>query len=56
MFKVPVTYLFDFEYTDETTRPYVMHEFASNGAKHLVLSDTLISMIMRSRKLQDTIN
>ena len=55
MFQVPVTYLFDFEYTDETTRPYVMHEFASNGAKHLVLSDTLISMILRSRKLQDQV-
>ena len=55
MFNVPVTYLFDFEHTDETTRPYVMHEFASNGAKHLVLSDTMISMIMRSRKLQDQV-
>ena len=55
MFNVPVTYLFDFECTDEKTRPYVMHEFASNGAKHLVLSDTMISMIMRSRKLQDQV-
>ena len=55
MFNVPVTYLFDFEHTDEMTRPYVMHEFAVNGAKHLVLSDTMISMIMRSRKLQDQV-
>ena len=55
MFQVPVTYLFDFECTDDKTRPYVMHEFAVNGAKHLVLSDTLISMIMRSRKLQDQV-
>ncbi|MBQ9336667.1 MAG: sugar phosphate isomerase/epimerase [Lentisphaeria bacterium] len=55
MFKVPVTYLFDFECTDDKTRPYVMHEFAVNGAKHLVLSDTMISMIMRSRRLQDQV-
>ena len=53
MFPVPVTYLYDFEYTDDKTRPYVMHEFAANGVKHLVLSDVLISMIMRSRPLQD---
>ena len=53
MFPVPVTYLYDFEYTDDKTRPYVMHEFAANGAKHLVLSDVLISMILRSRPLQD---
>ena len=53
MFPVPVTYLFDFEYTDSKTRPYVMHEFAVCGAKYLVLTDTLISMILQDRNLQD---
>ena len=53
MFRVPVTYLFDFEYTDDKTRPYVMHEFAACGAKHLVLSDTLISKILQVRGLQE---
>ena len=51
MFRVPVTFLFDFEFTDERTRPYVMHEFAVNGAKHLVLTDTLISMILQRLEL-----
>ena len=53
MFQVPVTYLFDFEYTDDKTRPYVMHEFAACGAKHLVLTDTLISKILQVRGLQE---
>ena len=53
MFRVPVAYLFDFENTDDKTRPYVMHEFAACGAKHLVLSDTLISKILQVRGLQE---
>ena len=48
MFKVPVTFLFDFEHTSDAMRPYIMHEFAANGAKHLVLTDTLISMVMQN--------
>jgi len=55
MFAVPVTFLFDFEYTDSKTRPYVMHEFAANGAEHLVLTDTLISMIFQDYSLQKTL-
>jgi sugar phosphate isomerase/epimerase len=47
MFKVPLTFLFDFEHTSDVMRPYIMHEFAANGAKHLVLTDTLISMVMQ---------
>ena len=42
----PATYLFDFEHTDDKTRPYIMQEFARNGARHLVLTDTLIRQIM----------
>jgi sugar phosphate isomerase/epimerase len=45
---VPITYLFDFEHCTEQIRPYIMSEFAANGAKHLVLTDTLIRMIIRS--------
>ena len=52
MFSVPISFLFDFEPAGDRIRPYVMHEFAANGVKHLVLSDVLISMIMRSRPLQ----
>ena len=52
---VPVTYLFDFMRPDENEMAYAMHEFAVNGAKHLVLSDTLIRRIMEDRSLQDTL-
>ncbi|MBO4632717.1 MAG: sugar phosphate isomerase/epimerase [Lentisphaeria bacterium] len=54
MFQAPVTYLFDFEHTDDKMRPYIMHEFAANGAKHLVLSDTLLRMIMNQRNMAVT--
>ena len=52
---VPVTFLFDFEHTEGIAIPYAMHEFAVNGAKHLVLTDTLIRRIMQDRALQDTL-
>ena len=55
MFAVPVTFLFDFGLTDDRTRPYVMHEFAANGAKHLVLSSSLISNVMKDYPLQKTL-
>lgn len=51
----PVTFLFDFEHTNDASRPYILHEFAANGARHMVLTDTLIAMIMRSPKLEDTL-
>ena len=50
---VPVTFLFDFEHTNDFSRPYIMHEFAVNGAKHLVLSDTLIRQMLFDRNLAD---
>ena len=39
MYPVPITYLFDFEFSTEKMRPYIMAEFAANGARHLVLTD-----------------
>lgn len=48
MSTVPITYLFDFEFCTDAIRPYIMAEFAANGARHLVLSDTLVRMIMRA--------
>ena len=50
---VPVTFLFDFEHTNDFSRPYIMHEFAANGAKHLVLSDTLIRQMLFDRNLAE---
>lgn len=48
MNSVPLTCLFDFEHTNDKTRPYVMQEFAVNGVTNLVLTDTLLSEIMKS--------
>ena len=42
---VPVTFLYDWEYPDDHARESVLAEFAANGAKCLVLTDTLLSMI-----------
>lgn len=55
MLPAPVTYRFNFEYTDDRTRSYVMHEFAANGAKHLVLSETLFRMILSDRTMAGTL-
>lgn len=55
MFSVPVTFLFDFEHVSERMRPYIMNDFSKNGAKHLVLSDTLISQIIQTPGLEDTL-
>ena len=51
----PFTYLFDFQHVSETGRRWAMHEFAQLGAKHLVLTDTLIAMIMQNPTLQKTL-
>ena len=34
MFRVPVTYFFDFVSVTDRMRPYIMAEFAAAGAKH----------------------
>ena len=47
----PVTFLYDWEYPSDRDRRTVMDEFAANGAKHLVFSDTLIKMIERTPRL-----
>ena len=41
MFPVPVTYCFGFDACGDAMRRYIMHEFAVNGAKHLVFTDYL---------------
>lgn len=55
MYSIPITYLFDFEFCTDRIRPYVMAEFAAHGAKHLVLTDTLIREIMKSSRLGEQI-
>ena len=52
MYPVPITYLFDFEFCTEKMRPLIMEECAANGARHLVLSDVLISQCMQNPRLK----
>lgn len=47
MFPVPLTYYFDFATCKEAMYPLVMEEFSANGARHIVLTDTLIDGITR---------
>ena len=48
MFNVPVTFLPTPPFTNERSqRAYIYHEYASNGAKHVVLTDTLINMMLK---------
>jgi len=46
MFQVPLSFFFEFGKVNDAMRPYIMGEFAANGAEHLVLTHDLISMIM----------
>lgn len=43
----PLTLLFDYEHTNDKTRPLVMREFVANGCANQVLTDTLISMMIQ---------
>lgn len=51
MNNAPVTFVYDFNHVDEKARRHVMHEFAANGAKHLVLTDFLIKELYINRTL-----
>lgn len=55
MFSVPVTFLYDFEHITDRMRPYIMQEFALAGAKHLVLTDVLVKMILARPGLENTL-
>ena len=55
MNNAPVTFLYDFNHVDEKARRWAMHEFAANGAKHLVLTEYLIGRIFYERHLADTL-
>ena len=48
---VPITFLYDWEFPSDKDRQTVMYEFAANGAKHLILTDTMLQMIGRYPRL-----
>ena len=50
--KLPFTYFFDFEHFNDVSRRWVMYELARQGARHLVLTDVLIGMVMRQPRLR----
>ena len=49
MFSVPVSFTFGFKPVPDELRPLILHEFAANGAKYLMLTGTDISRIMENR-------
>ena len=49
MFSVPVSFTFGFKPVPDELRPMILHEFAANGAKYLMLTGTDISRIMENR-------
>ena len=55
MFKVPLSYYFDFAPVADSERACIMQEFSRCGAKHLVLSDALVSKIIASPAFADTL-
>lgn len=52
MFSVPVTFVYEFHRTDDLIRPYILHEFAANGAEYMVLSDSLLAQILQRPALK----
>ena len=56
MTAVPVSFLYDFEHVDDKGRVHIMHEFAANGAKYLVLSDSLIRKILVNYSMISQLN
>lgn len=52
MFSKPVTFVFEWSRTDDRLRPYLLHEFAANGVKHVVLSDGLLAQILERPQLK----
>ncbi len=55
MYPVPLTYFFNFSMTDSQLRPWAMAELADSGAKHLVLTEHLISSIMQDAPQLDAV-
>lgn len=54
--KSPITFYYPLANFSEKTRPVIMREFASNGAKHLIVSDGLFRIIMQDGSLAKKIS
>ena len=51
----PLTHLFAFEQTNDKVRPFIMAEFAANGERNLVLSDSLIREVIKNPRAAKTL-
>jgi len=51
----PLTHLFAFEQTNDKVRPFVMAEFAANGERNLVFTDSLIREVMKNPRAAKTL-
>ena len=49
MRNVPLTFLYDFDSADDKMRNCIFHEFASNGAKYIVLAGSLLRRMFGER-------
>ena len=50
MYPVPLTYFFNFDHIDANARPWILAELAEAGAKHLVLTDSLLAAILQNAR------
>ena len=55
MYPVPLTYFFNFDHIDANARPWILAELAEAGAKHLVLTDSLLAAILQNAPQLNTI-
>lgn len=55
MFKVPLSFYFDFEPVADAERSGIMQEFSRCGARHLVLTDALVKRIIADPSFADTL-
>lgn len=53
---VPLTFFIDFTSLNDSTRPVYLRELAVNGAKHVILSSTLLAAVLGKPELLNTIN
>ena len=56
MKKIPITFCYNFSLYEEARRRQILHEFAVNGAKHMVLTDRMVKQIMAEPEWADILN
>ena len=52
---LPLTYVFEFGHLNAAMRPYILHEFAANGAEHIVFGEYFLGQILGDPSQEKTI-